>query len=151
MELISLFQDNSKGEFISHLSPTTTMSPIAGENTQKSNNNDYEFQIFAVNSNITNDDTHQNTSKESEGLVILEISAIMVLIMICGVSYALWKYFLDRKHAQREMDMLITPPLLTSSTTSQVETALTILPKNTQFQQTIMHPSVTHNNYMKQP
>jgi len=60
--------------------------------------------------------TTQTETKEdvNDNLILFEMLIIIGLIFFCGVVYALWKYLVDRRHAQREANVLMSPLLVSS-------------------------------------
>ena len=56
----------------------------------------------------TDDNFELNTAssvrkEETSDLIVIEITVIIVIIMVCGLFYAGWRYLIDRRQKQREM------------------------------------------------
>merc|ERR1712154_220027 len=51
---------------------------------------------FELNANET-------VKKEETDLIVIEISVIIIIIMICGLLYAGWRFLIDRRQKEREL------------------------------------------------
>ena len=69
------------------------------------NNNDRE---------LMDDDTNTDSVgiEEKKDLVLIEMTVIIVLIIVCGVLYGGWRFLIDRREKQRELNYYINNELL---------------------------------------
>ena len=102
MVSISSSYSSKSGKFSAHLVPTTTVAPLSINSNNNNNNDDVlSFELA--------DDTTEDDYDESKDLIVIEITSIIILVIICGVGYALFRCVVDRRDAQRELKILMSP------------------------------------------